>query len=63
MINDGETLNMRMQFTRDIEKALVDKKGWEGYLKRGAHTLTCPEYQVSASNSDILPFFCYLVSQ
>ncbi|CAN6912235.1 unnamed protein product [Brassica oleracea] len=33
-------------FTRDIEKALVDKKGWEGYLKRGAHTLTCPEYQM-----------------
>ncbi|CAH8317391.1 unnamed protein product [Eruca vesicaria subsp. sativa] len=33
-------------FTRGIEKALVDKRGWEGYLKRGAHTLTCPEYQI-----------------
>ncbi|CAG7872058.1 unnamed protein product [Brassica rapa] len=33
-------------FTRGIEKALVDKRGWEGYLKRGAHTLTCPEYQM-----------------
>lgn len=33
-------------FTRGIEKALLDKRGWEGYLKRGAHTLTCPEYQM-----------------
>ncbi|CAH2044360.1 unnamed protein product [Thlaspi arvense] len=33
-------------FTKGIEKALVEKRGWEGYLKRGAHTLTCPEYQM-----------------
>ncbi|KFK27748.1 hypothetical protein AALP_AA8G424000 [Arabis alpina] len=33
-------------FTKDIEKALVEKKGWERYLKRGAHTLQCPEYQM-----------------
>ncbi|ESQ32009.1 hypothetical protein EUTSA_v10004343mg [Eutrema salsugineum] len=33
-------------FTRGIEKALVEKRGWEGFLKRGAHTLTCPEYQI-----------------
>ncbi|XP_006287790.2 zinc finger with UFM1-specific peptidase domain protein [Capsella rubella] len=33
-------------FTKAIEKALVEKKGWEGYLKRGAHTLKCPEYQM-----------------
>ncbi|KAF8099937.1 hypothetical protein N665_0235s0035 [Sinapis alba] len=33
-------------FTRGIEKTLVDKRGWEGYLKRGAHTLTSPEYQM-----------------
>ena len=59
VINDGETLNVRMQFTRGIEKALVDKRGWEGYLKRGAHTLTCPEYQVSPSNSNIHNF-CWL---
>lgn len=45
-----------MQFTKAIEKALIEKRGWEGYLKRGAHTLTCPEYQVSASNSDIHHF-------
>lgn len=58
-------LNVRMQFTRGIEKALLDKRGWEGYLKRGAHTLTCPEYQVSVSNSDIHLFFFlfFLVSQ
>uniref|UniRef100_A0A1J3F963 Zinc finger with UFM1-specific peptidase domain protein n=1 Tax=Noccaea caerulescens TaxID=107243 RepID=A0A1J3F963_NOCCA len=33
-------------FTKAIEKALVEKRGWEKYLKRGAHTLTCPEYQI-----------------
>ncbi|VVB17280.1 unnamed protein product [Arabis nemorensis] len=33
-------------FTKAIEKALVEKRGWEGYLKRGAHTLKCPEYQM-----------------
>ncbi|CAN8277287.1 unnamed protein product [Cochlearia groenlandica] len=32
--------------TKAIEKSLVEKKGWEGYIKRGAHTLTCPEYQI-----------------
>lgn len=46
-----------MQFTKAIEKALVEKRGWEGYLKRGAHTLSCPEYQVSAINFDIYNFF------
>jgi len=33
-------------FTRAIEIALIEKRGWEGYLKRGAHTLKCPEYQM-----------------
>jgi hypothetical protein len=49
-----------MQFTRAIEIALIEKRGWEGYLKRGAHTLKCPEYQVSALNSDINHFFVIL---
>lgn len=47
-------------FTRAIEIALIEKRGWEGYLKRGAHTLKCPEYQVSALNSDINHFFVIL---
>ncbi|XP_010421307.1 PREDICTED: zinc finger with UFM1-specific peptidase domain protein-like [Camelina sativa] len=40
-------------FTKAIEKALIEKRGWERHLKRGAHTLTCPEYQMLYVDSGI----------
>ncbi|XP_010519581.1 PREDICTED: zinc finger with UFM1-specific peptidase domain protein [Tarenaya hassleriana] len=32
--------------TEALETSLVEKKGWEKYFKRGAHTLKQPEYQL-----------------